>query len=294
MSKKTDALMADVVTDLVTRMEEGAGTWTMPWRTIASAGMPVSIAGRPYRGVNTWLLGMAAMDHGYEAGTWGTYNAWKTAGCQVRKGEHGEAVFLWKPFAKEDKETGETRSGLFCTTFTVFAAEQVDGYEAPVLPEGPAAIESVEAFFKAVPSKVTHGGNRAYYTPAADKIAMPARKAFKDSEAYYSTLAHEHVHWTGHESRLDRSKFTDPFGSDGYAMEELVAELGSALFGAAHGIGTADTAADNAAYLASWCKRLRESPKVLVSVSSKAQAAVDHLEGYQAKELLDSAETVEA
>ena len=49
---------------------------------------------------------------------------------------------------------------------------------------------------------------------------------------YNTTLLHELIHWTGHESRLDRIKATS-MCSKAYAEEELVAEI-SAVFLATH------------------------------------------------------------
>ena len=54
-------------------------------------------------------------------------------------------------------------------------------------------------------------------------------ETFKDAESYYATLAHELTHWTRHPSRLNRSFGRKRFGDEGYAMEELVAELGAAF-----------------------------------------------------------------
>jgi antirestriction protein ArdC len=46
-------------------------------------------------------------------------------------------------------------------------------------------------------------------------------------EAYYATLGHECCHWTCHETRLNRELGWKRWGDEGYAAEELVAELGS-------------------------------------------------------------------
>lgn len=286
MSTKSDALYAEVAEDLIARMEAGTGTWSMPW---TSLGGHHSVVGRAYRGVNTLILDLTASRRGYESLRWGTFKAWKEAGASIRKGEKASQVILWKPTTRKDKETGEEVSSMYVTTYNVFNAEQVEGWTEPEVEPGPDPIEAAEAFFKAVPSVVTHRANGAHYTPAADKINVPKIGLFKSAEAYYSTMAHEHVHWTGHESRLDRNLSTR-FGSDAYAMEELIAELGAAFWGAAHGITSADRSEDHASYLASWVKCLRENPKVIQTVTSKAQAAVDHLEGYQAKEALDTVE----
>jgi antirestriction protein ArdC len=82
-------------------------------------------------------------------------------------------------------------------------------------------------------ASITHGGNRAFYRPSTDTIYMPLFEALRDAEAYYATLAHETTHWTMHPSRLDRDLSNEygskRFGSQSYAIEELLAELGSAF-----------------------------------------------------------------
>jgi antirestriction protein ArdC len=40
--------------------------------------------------------------------------------------------------------------------------------------------------------------------------------------------AHEHIHLTGHKTRLDRD-LKSRFDQDAYAFEELVAEIGAAM-----------------------------------------------------------------
>ena len=63
---------------------------------------------------------------------------------------------------------------------------------------------------------------------------MPQRASFTGSatstatEAYYSTVLHELTHWTAPPHRCNRD-LTGRFGSEAYAMEELVAELGAAF-----------------------------------------------------------------
>ena len=76
---------------------------------------------------------------------------------------------------------------------------------------------------------LAHGGSRAYYRPSTDSIVLPHFETFRDAESYYATLAHETTHWTAHESRLARDFGGKRFGSEGYAIEELVAELGAAF-----------------------------------------------------------------
>lgn len=56
---------------------------------------------------------------------------------------------------------------------------------------------------------------------------MPLLEAFRDAESYYAVLAHELTHRTRHPLRLDREFGRKRFVDQGYAIEELVAELGA-------------------------------------------------------------------
>ncbi len=94
------------------------------------------------------------------------------------------------------------------------------------------------------------------------------------------TLAHETTHWTRHPSRLDRDFGRKRFGDEGYAMEELVAELGSAFLSADLDL-TPEVRADHAAYIASWIKVLKDDKRAIFTAASHAQRAADFLHGLQ-------------
>ena len=112
---------------------------------------------------------------------------------------------------------------------------------------------------------------------------MPYLECFTDSESYYATLAHEMTHWTRHETRLHREFGRKRWGDEGYAQEELVAELGSAFLCAELGI-TPEIRADHAAYIDSWLKVLKHDKRAIFSAAAHAQKAVDHLHSYQRQE----------
>lgn len=100
--------------------------------------------------------------------------------------------------------------------------------------------------------------DRAYYSILNDMIVLPEKAQFLDGESFYGTLFHEMTHSTGAESRLNRLK-PSAFGSEDYAREELVAELGSALVAQRYGISK-NVKEESAAYLKSWLTSLKESP----------------------------------
>lgn len=111
---------------------------------------------------------------------------------------------------------------------------------------------------------------------------MPPFESFVDPQGYYATLAHECSHWTRHPSRLDRDLGRKRWGDEGYAREELVAELGAAFLCADLGIEL-EPREDHAAHLGSWLKVLKDDKRCIFSAAAHAQKAVDYLVGLQAE-----------
>src|SRR5262249_15541122 len=143
--------------------------------------------------------------------------------------------------------------------------------------------ERAEEFFRAAGIDVRPGGNRAFYSPEADSIHMPPFEAFKEPLFYYSVLSHEGTHWTGAEKRLNRD-LSGRFGSESYAMEELVAELGAAFLCAGLGLPT-DPRRDHAPYIASWLKVLKNDKRAIFTAAAKAQQASDFLQHQTSSEV---------
>lgn len=276
-----------VTTQIVAAIENGVGNWKMPWHTSGrDAFSPINVNSRKaYRGVNIVSLWAAAAAKGYSGGEWGTYRQFQDQGAQVRKGEKATMVVLWK-FANDATETQDgdehtTAPGssrlLFVKGYSVFNVAQVDGYTTKPEPQIPVLdrIADAEAFFREVGATVRHGGNRAYYSPGADYIQMPPFPAFDDNIAYYSTLAHEHTHWTAKTGRCDR-QLGKRFGDNSYAAEELIAELGAAFTCAHLGLST-EPRSDHAEYIQAWLKVLKADKKAIFTAASKAQQAADYL-----------------
>jgi antirestriction protein ArdC len=271
--------IAQIVTDkIVKAIEAGTKNWSMPWHNAGS--MPVSIDGRGYRGMNVWLLLIAAEDAGYSSNVWGTYKAWLKKGNPVKKGEKGTMVVFWKvsQYTKQN-DAGEDvdKKGMLLRYYTVFNSAQVEGYEPKPVVE--LSVEernaNAEAFFNNCEAVVNHGGNRAFYAPSRDTIQLPKFEQFKSAESYYAVRGHETVHWTGHESRCAR-EFGKRFGDQAYAFEELVAELGSAFLCAHLGLSN-EPREDHACYIKNWLDVLKGDKKAVFTAASKAQAALDFL-----------------
>ena len=229
---------------------------------------------------------------GFVSPFWLTFNQARDLGAFVKKGEHGSPVVYANTFKKTDK--AEDGSDIeqeipFLKSYTVFNADQVEGlpgyfYElAKAVQTQPLArIEQAERFFANTKADIRYGGNRAYYAFEADYVRMPPFETFRDAESHAATLAHEMTHWTRHSSRLNREFGRKRFGDEGYAVEELVAELGSAFLCADLHI-TPEVREDHASYIESWLKVLKEDKRAIFSAASYASKAVDFLHNLQPK-----------
>lgn len=168
----------------------------------------------------------------------------------------------------------------------MFNCEQIEGlpvhFYAQAQPpaQGLARDEAAERFFAATGATIQHGGGSAYYKLSEDRVQMPPFESFRDHESYYATLAHEMTHWTRHPSRLDRELGRQRFGDAGYAMEELVAEIGAAFLCADLGL-TLEPRADHASYIASWLRVLKHDTRAIFTAAAHAERATAYLHGSQ-------------
>jgi antirestriction protein ArdC len=274
-------LYADVTQKIVSAIESGAATYSLPWQSVP--GLPKNLASnRSYRGINTLLLWLIGNAKGYSTPYWATFKQWREMGHPVRKGEKSATVVFWKQLGDRSEEPTESaepngRSPFVARAYHVFNAAQVEEFTTPeITPLSDAERDAkAEAFFTGLPIEVRHEGNQAYYRPTTDSVHIPAFSVFKDASAYYSTLGHECVHATGAKHRLDRD-LSGRFGSEAYAVEELIAELGAAFLCADLGL-SATPRLDHAGYIESWLKVLKGDTRAIFTAAGKAQAAVDWL-----------------
>lgn len=220
-----------------------------------------------------------------------TYKQAQALGAQVRKGEKGAPVTFASSITcqEHDEATGidSKRDEFFLKQYTVFNVEQIDGLPARYSTPAPEAernqaqrIVAAEDFFAELGADIRHGSSQAFYSPAQDRVQMPAFEAFTDAESYYATLGHECIHWTRQPARLDRDFGRERFGDAGYAQEELVAELGAAFLAADLGIELT-LRPDHASYITPWLKVLKNDKRAIFTAASHAQKALDFLLGLQ-------------
>jgi len=271
MSNKANEVMEAVTERLIASLEAGAvsGEWNRPW--IGGEIAMNAVTGNQYSGGNLIVLWVLGEDFGSQY--YATYKQWQSVGAQVRKGESGITLVKWTPI--ECKDHGKDEMCMNCgraipKAFTVFNSTQVDGWDGETQNEDVRRCD-LDHYFGSVGATIKHGAN-ASYNKRTDEVTVPHFEAFESAEAYYATLGHEMIHWTGHADRLNR-QYGEKFGDDAYAFEELVAELGSAMLCASLGI-TDTPRPDHARYLKHWVHVLKQNYRVLWTAASAAQKAV--------------------
>ena len=302
MKKRLDTATA-LADRLVEMLKNGVSPWHKTWKC-GEAAFPMNANGREYRGMNVFLLGLM----GYSNPYWLTYRKCNELGGQVRKGEKGCPVMYWqrseyvekdddgKPVLDEDGNP-KKRQSMLIRGYTVFNASQCDGLPEKFYPKPQKAnckrhkpheaAKKLWSLYKDAPRVVHHGLGRCCYSPSLDEIRIPAPARFDTIADYYSALFHEGCHSTGHAKRLNRN-LGDSFGSEPYAKEELVAEMGAQLL--CQRCGITRTLANTAAYCKGWAKAIKSMPdygRAIVCAAAQAQKAADYIMGIKHGEAED-------
>lgn len=281
-------IYAEITDKIVAQIEAGILPWVQPWSGSGGAALSIpknASTRKAYSGVNILLLWDALFARGFERNQWLTFKQALSLGGAVRKGQIGTtAVYADSFVPKAEQARAEAKVGgedeprriAFLKRFTLFNIAQCDGLPddlfAPVAPVS--AVDPVpvaEALLVASGAVIQRGGEHAFYQPGGDFIRIPEQSSFFAPINFYRTALHELTHWTGHPTRLARD-FTGRFGSEAYAREELVAELGSAFLCASLGIVPTVRHAD---YIGNWLAVLKNDSRAIVSAASHASKASD-------------------
>lgn len=287
-----------MVTDrIVEQINSGRIPWTKPWH-FAGSSEDVAInyvTRRPYSLVNQWLL--------MEPGEYLTFKQVTALGGKVKKGAKSKfVVFFTKvAFTKKNEKTGEEeeKSYPLLRYYNVFHLNDVEGVasklektEFDVLNEIPRCDEADMAILDYVASQAglkfqnDIPSDRAYYSPAEDKVVVPMPNQFDEAAEYYSTAFHELTHSTLTESRCNRRQQGTVafFGSKEYSREELVAEIGAAMLCSNFGVDTKKAFRNSIAYLQSWVENLKNDPKAIVIAAGRAEKAARFILGERTQE----------
>ena len=274
-----------IVTDRICALlAAGTVPWVRGWREGPNSDAKSLATGKPYRGVNRWLLNPGC--HGYTSPLWGTFAQMKKHEWTVKKGEKSMPAVFWKFWEKKDATgtvIGKIPMLRYYSVFNVqqtdapeeaWGVEKVPGQHAGASVEPPAVLSRYLARQKI---RTIHGGDRAFYRPSDDTIGMPSSTAFITPEDYWATYFHEAVHSTAATSRLNRPLAALTMSRGSYATEELIAEVGANMLMSACRLSV--PVDNSAAYIAGWLKALGNDPKMVVQAASKAEAAAEYILG---------------
>lgn len=289
-------LYQEITDRIIKCLEEGTVPWLKPWHNPeCSLALPRNaVSGRLYSGVNILLLWVASAEHGYKQSKWITAMAANKLGGHVRKDEKATTVVNYNPIDREKcddegnpilDEDGNPEMEHFAVLkrHPLFNIEQCEGLPSSMYEAVPAKnteadtvpyalfaeirqmIKGMDLEVKVIPS------SRAFYRPSEDKVVMPEMKQFDSEARFYGTLLHEMTHATGHQKRLNREGVASgkaKFGNKIYAFEELIAEMGGAFVCAHLGFNEVP---QNAAYIESWIKVLKEDKRAIFRASGFAR-----------------------
>ncbi|MEX5536977.1 zincin-like metallopeptidase domain-containing protein [Pseudomonas syringae] len=292
----------DVTDKIVKALDQGVTPWIKPWSSSSSVDIsrhqpfPINaITRRPYSGINLPLLWAEARLQGFTQDQWLTFNQAKKAGGHIRKGEHSALAVLYKPMEREEQtesgqpvpdENGQPKVAHFgiVRTHFLFNIEQTEGLEmlSDTLPETEQSDpfqpnSAAENLLLSSGARIVHRpADEAFYHPIRDLIQLPTKAQFHDESGYYATALHELTHWTGHHARLQREGVTSPcpFGSPGYAFEELIAEMGAAFLCAYAGI---KGELRHEGYIDSWLSLLKADKRAIFRASGHARSASEYV-----------------
>jgi len=283
----------EVTDSVIKTLEEGTVIWKCPWN---KTGLPKNVStGVNYRGWNIFWLNFHTISKGYRTPYYITYKQASDLGGTIKKGEKGTKITYWatielkdKQFIKKDSTTNDHKEEHPVKmvpkdhiVFNVDQTERINFADVEKLFRNESEeITSCEDVIARMPSKpiITEKGNRAYYSPGEDLVAVPCMRQFNSDPGYYAVLFHELAHSTGHQSRLNRKGIMErtSFGDSDYSKEELTAELTSAFLCAVTDIGT-ETLPASAAYIASWLLALKNDKTLVLKAAAQAQKAADYI-----------------
>lgn len=279
-----------VVEKIVQDMEKDGLHWLEPYLPALSPRNPVT--GTVYKGGNRLHLGFVAYERGYEDSRWCTFNQIRDNGWHLRKGSKAAIIERWKEFVatEENKDTGESEvvgHYLRCIGYwNVYNAAEIEGMPAPVnLPvhEKDYTEKIADRLIASSRCPVDESARyfqMAAYAPLQDEIKISPRACFRSDESFTRVLLHEMTHSTGHASALGRTCSVD-FQSPEYAIEELVAELGSLFTSVDLGIQSPELEGAfydrHVLYLKSWIGALENDPDYLFKAAAQADKASSYL-----------------
>ena len=297
-----------ICAEIIALIEKGVNPWQKPWTAQTSGNYRNLITGHLYSGANTALLIMYEVSRGYTSNLYVGYAQAAKKKWTVKKGS--KACYILHPvpvcFDKTDKDGNKVKDDkgnvvkvqyMNFKPVAVFNSDCLIGTDEKsqealdqtikseqrnikenfndVETRKSKAFATLKGYMDSQEIDLLEGGDTAYYSPSNDNIGMPNPKQFQSVDGYLATLAHECIHSTKKESRLDRSFGFSMFGNEAYAREELVAELGSAILTRKLNVGS--KIEHHSSYLQSWLRGITADPKYLFNSLAYANKAANFI-----------------
>lgn len=314
MTNKTDQtsqiearvdVKSQVARDLIEAMEKGDTPWQKPWGSQSMLPMNATTQ-NAYRGINRILLALS----GRSSNRWCTFQQATAKRWRIKKGEKGTMIVKVVDLAgfgkdnspasleeasrllqESSEQDAKKRGGMALKRYWVFNSEQIEGMpEAETEPQAdvePTA--KAEAIVRALTEQtgliVVHGGNNACYVPALDEVRLPPVRSFRSQYDMWATKLHECAHSTMHAKRLNRTEaYAKRWGDEAYALEELTAEISSAIMAGETGVPMSQDPAhvqSHASYLRSWVKAITNDPMAIFTAAKNADRICEYMLGLE-------------
>lgn len=281
------------VTDCIIEMlQAGVCPWKKTWKSKNQLAINYE-SRKPYSLLNQFLLG--------QSGEYLTFTQIHKLGGHIRKGAKAKFVVFFKFIYKDEngnnvKENDISREDIdkiqripYLTYYNVYHLSDCEGIESKIVLEPTTlsdddkvltAETAFENYVRQSGVKFNDDGSMACYKIQQDTICVPNITLFEDVNEYYSTLFHECIHSTGHESRLNR-KMTARTSRDSYdySKEELIAEIGNVMLLSEFGLDSKPVTENSAGYIDGWIKALKSDERMIVVASSQAEKAAKYFLG---------------
>jgi len=256
----------DIVKQIVAEIQAGPSRWCRAWGAPQAAKRivwPVRANYTAHAGITAIRLWIEADANGYTSPVWMTPPQAMRLGGKVSRGQRD--------------------------VLGLYNADQIERLPPAYYDPAPPVVDPVKRIKRAESLLdlnevvIQHSATDACYNRLHDRIELPPFEFFTTAKAYYSTLAHEIIHWTGHPNRLDRRLGARRYGDVGYAMGELVAELGSAFILSRLALSSPSRA--HADYLKRWIRVLGDDYSALLRAVPHAHRAVGFIEALAQEKL---------
>ena len=280
--KSSNEIRESVTNTLVQSLSEGRIPWRKPWVSLNGPRTATNfVSKRRYSGLNCILTMVAETKNNWPISYWATFNQWRSIGCSVKKGSKATTIVYWqilKKKVRDEQGVEQEKTIPLLKTWSIFNVSQVEGDAVAKLfvqPETKTFVgdhSEFDAVVAATQARIEHGFEYAAFIPSEDRIVMPDVGRFDSWEDMASTLLHELAHWSQPAHRLNIS--------EGYASDELFAEIASSYLMAELGIPHSDEMRNAKAYIQGWASRLKNDPKAIFAAAKYASLAADYILGF--------------